>query len=69
MLPHSDDEKLLSELCLKMRSLYDSLKNAGLEFEYLSVGMSSDYEIAVKNGSNTIRLGRTIFGERNYGDK
>jgi uncharacterized pyridoxal phosphate-containing UPF0001 family protein len=30
--------------------------------------MSNDYEIAIKNGSNLIRLGRTIFGERKQGE-
>jgi uncharacterized pyridoxal phosphate-containing UPF0001 family protein len=35
----------------------------------LSVGMSNDYKIAIKNGSNTIRLGSIIFGKRNYGEK
>ena len=67
MLPHSDDKEFLGTLCDKMRSLYEELKLLGLDFKYLSVGMSNDFEIAIKHGSNTIRLGRTIFGERNYG--
>lgn len=69
MLPHSDDEDLLGGLCDKMRALYDDLKAQGLPFEYLSVGMSNDYLTAIKHGSNMIRLGRTIFGQRNYGSK
>lgn len=68
MLPHSDDKALLKDLCLKMRSVYDTLKNEGYDLTVLSVGMSSDYKIAIDNGSNMIRLGRTIFGERNYGE-
>ena len=68
MLPHSDDEGLLKNLCLKMRELYDKLKSCGLPFEFLSMGMSNDYTVAINNGSNMIRLGRTIFGERNYGE-
>ncbi len=66
MLPHSDDEKLLSSLCQKMRSIYDELKNNGLPFKYLSMGMSGDYKIAINNGSNMIRVGSGIFGKRNY---
>ena len=69
MLPHSDDELLLKGLCLKMRDLYDRLKNCGLPFEILSMGMSNDYQIAIKYGSNMIRLGSSIFGKRNYMDK
>ena len=69
MLPHTDDKELLKELCLKMRGIYDKLKSSGLNLSILSMGMSSDYKIAINNGSNMIRLGRTIFGERNYGEK
>lgn len=35
-----------------------------IELRYLSMGMSDDYEIAIEEGSNMIRLGRAIFGER-----
>lgn len=64
MLPKSDDEVLLADLCLKMRKTFDELNKIGYNLEYLSMGMSNDYELAIKNGSNMIRLGRTIFGER-----
>ena len=67
MLPHSEDEVLLANLAQNMRAIYDNLKKDGLPFTYLSMGMSHDYKIAIKNGSNMIRLGRDIFGERNYG--
>lgn len=69
MLPHSDDHEYLIGLCKKMRALFDALKEKGLPFKYLSMGMSSDYLIAIKNGSNMIRLGRTIFGQRLYQNK
>ncbi|MBR1968505.1 MAG: YggS family pyridoxal phosphate-dependent enzyme [Clostridia bacterium] len=68
MLPHSEDESLLIDLTEKMRALYDDLIKLGLPFTYLSVGMSNDYKIAIKHGSNMIRLGRDIFGQRNYGE-
>lgn len=64
MLPKSDDQTYLAGLCLKMRGIFDSLKARFPKFEYLSMGMSNDYKIAIKNGSNMIRLGKTIFGER-----
>lgn len=35
-------------------------------FDILSIGMSNDYRIAIQNGSNLIRVGSSIFGERNY---
>ena len=36
------------------------------EFDVLSMGMSGDYSIAIEEGSNMIRVGSKIFGERNY---
>lgn len=63
MLPKSQDEEFLSSLMQKMRDVYDLLK-VKLPFKYLSMGMSNDYALAIKNGSNMIRLGRTVFGER-----
>ncbi len=68
MLPHVDDKDLLINLCEKMRSLYDELNGEGYAFKHLSMGMSADYEIAIRHGSNMIRLGSNIFGKRNYGE-
>ena len=69
MLPHTDDKTLLENLCKKMRDLFDRLKDYGLALEFLSMGMSNDYLVAIKSGSNMIRLGSSIFGKRNYLDK
>ena len=68
MLPKTDDENLKEKLCLQMREIFDKLKAQGLPFIYLSMGMSGDYKTAIKCGSNMIRLGSYIFGQRNYGD-
>jgi len=66
MLPNTEDEKIIVSLCKTMRSLYDKCLSLGLPFKHLSVGMSKDYKLAIKNGSNMIRLGSAIFGKRNY---
>lgn len=66
MLPKSDDRAYLKKLCLQMRELYDTMIEKGFKLSFLSVGMSHDYKIAIENGSNMIRLGSAIFGERNY---
>lgn len=68
MLPMSEDEEYKINLCKKMRALFDELKTFGYDMQYLSMGMSGDYQIAIKNGSNMIRLGSSIFGKRNYGE-
>ena len=68
MLPNTDDEELKISLCKKMRALYEKLISDGYDLSYLSMGMSADYQIAIENGSNMIRLGSSIFGKRNYGE-
>ena len=65
MLPKTDDENLKKNLCLQMRELYDTI-NKIEPITYLSVGMSEDFEVAIKNGSNMIRLGSKIYGKRTY---
>ncbi len=66
MLPDSDDETLLRTLTRKMRALFEWGKTQSESVEYLSMGMSGDYALCVQEGSNMIRLGSTIFGQRNY---
>lgn len=49
-----------------LSNLFNRLKPNYPEFEILSMGMSGDYEIAIEEGSNMVRIGSSIFGERNY---
>ena len=52
----------------KVRALYVDI-NAKLfhnELEYLSMGMSGDYEDAIRAGANMVRVGTAIFGARHY---
>ena len=42
-------------------SVLKTLKSENLEMKYLSMGMSDDFEIAIEEGSNMIRLGRALF--------
>ncbi len=66
MLPHSLDQDFLASLFDKMRALYEQLKYMGFDCVHLSMGMSNDYKLAIKHGSNMIRLGTEIFGKRIY---
>ena len=43
---------------------YNQLSIANCQLSILSMGMSADYTIAVQEGSNMIRIGSLIFGER-----
>ena len=49
-----------------LKELYQDLKSDNKDFDILSMGMSGDYELAIKEGSTMIRVGSKIFGERNY---
>lgn len=66
MLPFNADEARLLRLAQKMREKYDLLRAQDKNIKYLSMGMSGDWRICVEAGSNMIRLGTSIFGERNY---
>lgn len=53
-------------------TLFQELKtkeSQNFKMEILSMGMSGDYKVAIENGSTMVRLGRTIFGERDYSQK
>ncbi len=69
VLPNLGDTPGLRSLYAGLQSLFES--TAGLSLsnyraDILSAGMSGDYKIALEYGSNMIRLGRTLFGERIY---
>lgn len=48
----------------KLFDLFNKYKKTNNNFKYLSMGMTNDYISALKSGSNMIRIGRGIFGER-----
>ncbi len=49
-----------------LKLFFDKLKKQFPDFTYLSMGMSGDYPLAIEEGSNMIRVGSKIFGERKY---
>ena len=54
------------EYFARMKTLYDRFKNSSGKFEYLSMGMSADFEAAIKEGANMVRIGTAVFGARSY---
>lgn len=66
MLPNSEDTALLAALADEMRKIYEKARSQDDQIEYLSMGMSGDYRLCIEHGSNMIRVGSTIFGERDY---
>lgn len=64
----NDTEHLKTEFS-DLKTLFDTLKThtiPNLNMEILSCGMSSDYPLAIAHGSTMIRIGSSIFGEREY---
>ena len=64
MLPEGIGEEEGGAMVRKMRALLDEIKKVQSDFNILSMGMSGDYALCVKNGSNAVRIGSAIFGER-----
>lgn len=51
--------------CFKtLRNLKRDAEEAGIELKHLSMGMSSDFEVAIEEGSSMVRIGASIFGKR-----
>ena len=66
--PIFSEENEYRELFGKVYEIFVYLKEKNLPFasmDYLSMGMSANYEIAIEEGANRVRLGSAIFGKRN----
>lgn len=65
---NTPNKKVIKEEFYELSNLFKGLKTSFFRkeesFDTLSMGMSSDYKVAVEQGSNMIRLGSTIFGKR-----
>ena len=66
MATNTDDENKIRNEFKKLKSLFENLRFTIYDLRFLSMGMSSDYKIAVEEGSTMVRVGSLIFGERNY---
>lgn len=69
MASNTDNEAQIEKEFETIKSIFDYIKQSGLltsSFQYLSIGMSNDYQLAIQKGSNMIRVGSLIFGNRNY---
>lgn len=70
VMPNLQDKEALKSLYIKFKEYFEELKekaSAKHKIDTLSCGMTNDYEMAIEYGGATqIRLGRVLFGERNY---
>ncbi len=64
--PNYSDVEKCRPLFRRMRKIFDELKLRRKNFDFLSMGMTHDYKIAVEEGATLVRIGTAIFGDRNY---
>ena len=64
-----DDARVYFAEVKKLYDKYGQIDHPMLDFKYLSMGMSNDFEVAIEEGSNLIRVGTSIFGARDYSKK
>jgi len=66
MATFTDDTNQIRKEFGYLKKEFDRLSATFSYLKILSMGMSGDYKTALENGSNMIRVGSAIFGERNY---
>lgn len=62
--PLLEDPEELRPHFRRLNRMFQSLNIPGTEMKYLSMGMTNDFEVAVEEGSNMVRIGTGLFGER-----
>ncbi len=66
MAPLTDDQHKIRKSFIELRELKNKFSSSGFSLQELSMGMTSDYEIAIEEGTTILRIGSAIFGERKY---
>ncbi len=64
--PNYADVEECRPLFRSMRKIFEQVGKTRQDFDFLSMGMTHDYKIAVEEGANIVRIGTAIFGERIY---
>lgn len=64
MATFTEDENQIREEFKSLKTIFEEYKIQNTELTTLSMGMSGDYKIAIEEGSNMVRVGSSIFGER-----
>ena len=64
--PNFTDVEECRPLFREMRKIFEDFSASREGFDFLSMGMTHDYKIAIEEGANIVRVGTAIFGARNY---
>lgn len=65
MPPYFDDPESARPSFIALRKLQEKIAQDGITLPELSMGMSTDFEVAIEEGATMVRVGTAIFGERN----
>ena len=69
MATNTDDNMRIESDFITIKKTFDQIKTlliTNTDFNIISMGMSDDYLLAIKHGSNMVRIGSSIFGNREY---
>ena len=66
MATNTKNKDIIRNEFIYAKNIFDEISATDNNFEILSMGMSNDYQLAIECGSNMIRIGSLIFGDRNY---
>ncbi len=67
--PFVENSENVRKYFRQMKQLFDDCKDlvsGNVTMQYLSMGMTNDFEVAIEEGANMIRIGTAVFGPRNY---
>ncbi len=67
--PHFENDAEADACFGRMQTLFEEMKHSAPDFDILSMGMSGDFEAAIRHGATLIRLGSALFGARVYPPK
>ncbi|EMS71770.1 YggS family pyridoxal phosphate-dependent enzyme [Ruminiclostridium cellobioparum] len=70
--PFTQDPQVIRPVFRNLYNIYIDIKHKNIDnvnMDYLSMGMSNDFEIAIEEGANIVRIGTGIFGKRDYTKK
>lgn len=68
--PEVDDPEEVRPVFRELRSLFETIKKSSypnVNMQWLSMGMTQDFEVAIEEGATIIRVGRALFGQREQG--
>jgi PLP dependent protein len=69
MASNTDNEEKVKNEFTRLKSFQEKMLTIDSRLTVLSFGMSGDYKLAISCGSTMVRIGSSIFGERNYNNK